>query len=315
MTTHPPPFAGLRLLEAACRHESFTRAGIELGITHSAISQAISRLEKAYGVQLFRRSGARIVPLPAALTLAQSYVVAVAAVEQAGAGVARAAPASFVISTLPSIARLWLGARIAGLRRLMADEVLELRTTRELANLESDGVDVALRFGLGRWPGLHAELLFDEVAFPAASPDFAALFAFPGDAAIAAGPRILEAPDLWSRWFAAAGLAAPATRGGLIYDDAGMVVDAALNGQGAAMVRRLHAADLLAAGRLVRLSEMAIRTPFSCYLVWRPGHPRLRQVHAALDWLLGECHRSGLLAPLMSVTADVDGASHSAIHP
>jgi len=38
-------------------------------------------------------------------------------------------------------------------------------------------------------------------------------------------------------------------------------------------------------------------------------------VHAALDWLLGECHRSGLLAPLMSVTADVDGASHSAIHP
>lgn len=313
MKTHPaqPPFAALRLLEAACRHQSFTRAGIELGVTHSAVSQATSRLEKAYGVLLFRRRGARVEPLPPALLLARAYVSAVSAVDEAGLGVVRAAaPSSFVISTLPSIARLWLGARIAGLRKLMADEALELRTGRDLANLDADGVDVAMRFGLGRWPGLHAELLFDEVAFPVASPAFVQPLegGANSDEAIAALPMIQETPDLWAAWFDAASVPPPRRRGGLIYDDAAMVIDSALAGQGVALARRLHAADLLAAGRLTRLSDTAVRTPFSCYLVWRPDHPRLRQVHAVLDWLLGECHDSGLLEPL---AADEDAAART----
>ena len=81
-------------------------------------------------------------------------------------------------------------------------------------------------------------------------------------------------------------------------------MDAALAGQGVALMRRLHASDLLAAGKLVRLSEVAIRTPFSCYLVWRPDHSRLKLVHAVLDWLLGECHASGLLEPIAAPPAD-----------
>jgi LysR family glycine cleavage system transcriptional activator len=288
-----PPFSGLRLLEAACRHQSYTQAGHEMGVSHSAVSQAMSRLERAYGVQLFRRRGSRVEPTTAAEQLARSYQDALRAIEEAGLNVARAAaPTSFVISTLPSIARLWLGARVANLRRVMPDDVLELRTSRELANLDADGVDVAVRFGLGRWPGLHAELLFDEVAFPVVSPALAATVGAGED--LASLPKIMETPDLWPAWCAAAGAPPPEPRG-LIYDDAAMVVDAALAGQGVALMRRLHASDLLAAGKLVRLSEVAIRTPFSCYLVWRPDHPRLRLVHAVLDWLLGECDVSGLL--------------------
>ena len=57
MASRPPPFAGLRVLEAACRHRSYSQAGQELGVTHSAVSQTIRRLEDSYQLKLFPPAG------------------------------------------------------------------------------------------------------------------------------------------------------------------------------------------------------------------------------------------------------------------
>ena len=265
-------------------------------MTHSAVSQTVRRLEETYRTKLFRRHGMQMVPSPPALNLARAYLEAARIVERAGADLSASNEgASLVLSTLPSVAKLWFSPRLARLHQAMPDITVEVRTSREYANLEADGVDIAMRFGDGVWPRLHVEQLFDEIAFPVASPEFAARHPVTTDAAIARLPLILEDTPLWRGWFEAAGVAPPSPLRGLSFDDASMVVEAAAAGLGVALVRRLHADNFLETGRLVRLSETSVRTPFSCYLVWRPDSPRIAHVRRFADWLLGECHRSGLL--------------------
>ncbi len=298
LSREPPPFAGLRLLEAACRSRSFTTAGIELGVSHSAVSQAITRLEGRYGVQLFRRSGSGVAPTEAALALAHAYTAALREIGRGEATAVKYAEAPvFVISTLPSIASLWLAARLEGLQRALSGLQLELRTGRELADLQTDGVDLGIRFGMGDWPEVHAELLFHERAMVVASPGFMAGRESLLPAEIAAAPLILEAPLLWSLWFEAAGLPPfeRAYEDGPLLDDAALALDLARRGRGLALARHIHAADAVASGALVRVSDIEIRTPFSCYAVWRRDHPHIRRVHYALEWLLEACGSSGLI--------------------
>ena len=295
MVSRPPPFAALRVLEAASRLRSYSLAGEELGVTHSAVSQTVRRLEETYRLKLFRRQGMQMAPSQAALALGRAYVEAARIVDRVGADIAAEdQAATLVVSTLPSVGKLWFSPRLGRMHQAMPDLAVEVRTSRELSNLETDGVDMAMRFGSGDWPRLHVEHLFEEVAFPVASPEFAARHPVREDADIARLPLILEDTPLWAGWFEAAGVFAPPMRG-LSFDDASMVVDAAAAGLGVALVRRLHADHLLDSGRLVRLSGTCVRTPFSCYLVWRPDSPRIAAIRRFADWLLSECHRSGLL--------------------
>ena len=296
MADRGPPFAALRALEAACRLKSYSLAGEELGVTHSAVSQSMRRLEMTYGQRLFRRQGLGMEPTPAAQVLSIAYRQAARIVAEATESLkARDAEPALVVSTVPSVARLWLGPRLKRLRDCLPDLAVEVRTSRELANLETDGVDIAMRFGYGDWPRLRVEPLFDETAFPVCSPEFLARHAPTDDAAIARGVLILEDIDLWTSWFTAAGVARPSPLRGLAFDDAAMVIEAASAGLGVALVRRLHAEEALEAGRLVRISATEVKTPYRCYLVWRDDSPRVAQIRRFADWILAEFGRAGLL--------------------
>jgi LysR family glycine cleavage system transcriptional activator len=296
MADRGPPFAALRALEAACRLKSYSMAGEELGVTHSAVSQSMRRLELTFGQRLFRRHGLGMEPTAAAMSLSIAYRQAARIVADATDALkARDGEPALVLSTLPSVARLWLGPRLKRLRDCLPDLAVEVRTGRELANLETDGVDIAMRFGNGDWPRLRIEPLFDETAFPVCSPEFLARQGSLDDAAIARASLILEDTDLWASWFTAAGVARPTPLRGLAFDDAAMVIEAASAGLGVALVRRLHADDALEAGRLVRISPTEVKTPYRCYLVWRDDNPRVVQIRRFADWILSEFGRAGLL--------------------
>src|ERR1700744_2875912 len=101
-----PPFGALRALEAACRLKSYSLAGEELGVTHSAVSQSMRRLEQTYGQRLFRRQGLGLEPTPAAGQLSVAYRQAARIVADATDALkARDAEPALVVSTLPSVAR------------------------------------------------------------------------------------------------------------------------------------------------------------------------------------------------------------------
>jgi LysR family glycine cleavage system transcriptional activator len=296
MNERGPPFAALRVLEAACRLKSYSLAGGELGVTHSAVSQTIRRLEQTYGQVLFRREGMQMAPSPAAVALAKAYREAAQVVSNATDGLkARDGEASLVLTTLPSIAKLWLGPRLKRMRDALPDINIDIRTNREMANLHSDGIDVALRVGAGDWPNLRSELLFEEYVFPVCSPDFLVRNPHLNDRNLGEAPLILEDVDLWPRWFKAIGVPVPPLLRGPVFDDSALTVEAAAAGLGVALVRRLHAQEALESGRLVRLSPTRVKDPYSCYLVWRDDNPRVDAIRRFSDWVLAECDRAGLL--------------------
>lgn len=296
MASRIPPFSALRILEAACRLKSYSAAGDDLGVTHSAVSQAVRRLELGYGQRLFWRRGKEMAPTTAAVSLAKAYRDAAHIVERAAEDLnADAIGRPLVLSTLPSIAKLWLSPRLKGLRDALPDVNVEVRTSRELANLETDGVDVALRVGEGDWPGVRAELLFDEYVFPVCSPEFLERYRPLTETNLPDVPLILEDVDLWRPWCLAAGLKAPTPLRGPAFDDSALVVEAAAAGLGLALVRRLHAQDALDAGRLVRVSAVELKDPYSCYLVWRDDNSRIDAIRRFADWVMSECDRAGLL--------------------
>ena len=296
MVDRGPPFAGLRVLETASRLKNYSLTGAELGVTHSAVSQTVRRLEQAYGQVLFRRQGLQMTPTAAALALADAYREAERVILRAGRNVrAIDGEPTLVLTTLPSIAKLWLSSRLKRLRDALPDISVEVRTSRDLANLDTDGVDVALRVGRGAWPDLRSELLFDEYVFPVCSPEFLERNRALIEENLADAPLIVEDIDLWPAWFSAVGLPPPSRHRGSAFDDSALTVEAAAAGLGVALVRRLHAQEALAAGRLVRISPIQVKDPYSCYLVWRDDNPRIAAIRRFSDWVLAECDRAGLL--------------------
>src|SRR5258708_1590228 len=164
-----PPLPALRAFVAAAHHLSFKQAASELHVTPGAISQQIKGLEQALGVTLFTRFNRRL-----QLTAAgAAYLPPIRAAfeEIAGATSRLKAPQKLLhVSAPPSFAAHWLLPRLAGFRALHPAVDLAIEATMGLANFRDDGIDVAIRYGRGRYAGLRADRLFAVRLVPVCSP-------------------------------------------------------------------------------------------------------------------------------------------------
>ncbi|WP_269714431.1 LysR substrate-binding domain-containing protein [Caulobacter sp. NIBR2454] len=279
-------FNSLCALEAAVRHRSYSRAALELHVTHGAVSQQIRRLEVELEQTLFIRVGNDMQPTPAAEELAK--VVAKAAQDlRSGVESARfqASLCPLVISIGPSFARRWLAPRMAELAAI--DSALEVRTDDGLANLRSDGVDVAIRFGIGPWPGLESRQIFPDRLAPLCSPDFLARHAINRPEDLAEVPLLRHTGIPWRLWFDAHGLPTPpAANRGVSFDDTSFMLDAAAEGIGVALGRIGFAQADLASGRLVRPLAGEVDIPTAHHFVWRADSPKLARIEVLRDWVL-----------------------------
>jgi LysR family transcriptional regulator, glycine cleavage system transcriptional activator len=291
MTRRLPPLNALRAFEAAARHLSFTRAADELHVTQTAISHQIRGLEERLGVRLFRR-------LPRGLLLteeAQRYLPPVrdafdriaAATEQLGAG---SSGGRLTVSVLPSFAAKWLVPRLGRFRVAHPDLDLRISASSQLVDFARDDVDVAIRMGRGRYPGLRVDRLFGESMVPVCAPE------------LLTGPQPLRRPeDLrhhvllhdddhtgWQLWLELAGVKGVDPRRGPIFTDSAMVVQAAAEGQGVAIARRVLAAADLAAGRLVQPFEVSVPHDLAYYLVSPEATAEQPRIKAFRAWLLTE---------------------------
>lgn len=291
-----PPLQSLKALEAAARHLSYSRAAEELALTHGAVSHHIAKLEALLGIRLFVRDGQRMLPTQDAQVLVARVRQGLAVLEAAFADAEHrafgrgrdAGRALVVVSVLPSFATRWLMPRLADFHALHPDIDVALRPSTGLARLDGrDGVDLAIRYGPGRWSGVRATRLMPGLVFPAASPDCRERLALhaPGDLRRA---TLLRKPGQpWQPWFFAAGLDWPEPDAGPSYDDAGLVIDAAIRGQGVALARAALVEDDLAGGRLVRIGDVAIEDVYAWFLVERASPARQSPAIAAFRaWLL-----------------------------
>ncbi|HVW51625.1 MAG TPA: transcriptional regulator GcvA [Trinickia sp.] len=289
-----PALNALKTFEAAARHESFSRAADELFVTHGAVSHQIRALEDALGTPLFLRDGKRVRLTDAGCRYAKDVRSALMSLADATRAVREGQRARrLVVSSMSSFSARWMTPRIGRFIERHPELDLELLSTNALTDFTRDDVDVAIRFGPGGYADLHTERLLDEVAFPVCAPTYnpGALPKTPAE--LAASPRLLRSDDqMWSAWFKAAGLTGMSEpRRGVMYQDSSNLLQAAIDGQGIALVRRSIATHELAAGRLVRLFDIDAPSPSAYWFVCPPPLLSSARVQAFRTWLLEELER------------------------
>ncbi|MBN4664638.1 transcriptional regulator GcvA [Pandoraea nosoerga] len=285
-----PNLSALRAFEAAARLESFSRAAEELFVTHGAISHQIRALEQELGTTLFARNGKRISITPTGRQYALSIRAALGDIAQATRKLQAGTRSErrLVLTTMPSFASRWLTPRIGRFIDRHPELEVELRCSAELVDFERDDVDVALRMGKGNWPGLHIEKVLEDVFFPACSPTYNN-GRLPRTAEEFRRSTLLRSEgEPWAPWFAAAGFDLPEPSQGMMYQDSGMLSQAAIVGQGVALVRRSLAVGDIMAGRLVRLSDVDTPCEWDYYFVCPPGVLETQRLQAFRTWFLEE---------------------------
>jgi len=283
-----PSLDALRVFEVAARHGSFSRAADELHVTHGAVSHRIRSLEDHLSLQLFERHGNGM-----ALTREgkQLLISVNAALDEITRGVDRlrgSNTSDLTVSLLPVMAARWLIPRLTRFHDRFPDIDINIRTSLALANFRSDGVDVAIRYGAGQWPGLRAVKLADEELFPVCSPYFNGgnLPTHPSQLLKLPLLRDLNLP--WTMWFNVVGIDLREDIRGTSFTDANLLLQAAVSCQGIALARRSIAADEIASGSLVRLFDQSVRTNYSHFVVYPVESEDIRKVIVFRDWILEE---------------------------
>ena len=281
---HIPSLQTLRAFEAAGRHQSYSRAGEELGLTHSAISHRIRDLESMTGSRLFAREGNRMVPTKEGARLLRQVRNALGLLESIFRESRGRASRRITISVFPAFASCWLVPRLGAFRAEHPEIDLALSLSSEVVKLGS-GMDAAIRYGAGSWPETDSRLLAGEILIPVCAPDYAEShrLAEPGDLI---GCTLLRYPwHSWAAWFQAAGISTGEPTDGPEYSDSSLLVEAAAAGEGVALARSLSVADALRTGTLVRPFDLALADGDAYYFV-TPTGPRLPALESFEAWLV-----------------------------
>lgn len=281
-----PPLTALRSFVVAARYQNFSRAGDELHITHSAISHQMKALERELGVALFRRKSRGVELTEPGRLLAAALQDAFQRIAQGVDDVRGRRQRALTVSVLPAFATHWLIPRLADFERRHPDIEINIRASPLLTDFATEEVDLAVRYGGGKWAGVHAVPLADEEVFPVCSPRFND-GRLPKTLAQLARSRLLHTPlQPWDAWFSALGVTAPSPRRGMTFAETDILLRAAIAGLGIALSRRLLAQPELDSGRLVRPVPDCVRADRSYYVVYPDRAETSPRLLVFRDWLL-----------------------------
>lgn len=289
MTVRLPPLHTLRAFDAAARHLSFTSAANELHITQSAVSQQIRGLEHHLGLRLFHRHVRELSLTDEGQVFACAVRQAIETVSTAAMRLQDTAPAGqLTVSCLPSFATQWLVPRLGRFRRMYPKLTVKILSSGRRVDFRSQNIDLAIRWGSGRWDGVLSELLLPESIFPVCSPRLQRELNLTEPRQLLNAPLLFDADpahDEWQRWFAAAKLTDDLPVPWLSFENTVDMIRAAAAGEGVTLVRSALVQDEIAGGRLVRLFEHEIESRFNYYAVFPPSRRSLPKVEAFRDWL------------------------------
>jgi len=285
-----PPLAAIRVFEVAARHLSFTKAAAELGMTQAAVSYQIKQLEDRVGTPLFRRLTRKLELTETGLRLAGPVQDALGKLADAFAAAREEEDYTLKITTLHTFAANWLVPRLGRFERAHPRYNVWLDSSARMIDLVAEKVDIAIRVGLGEWPGLVAERLLPVTASPMVSP---ALLATIGGVQspldLLKLPLFREDDESWEIWFAATGhTVSPGVARGTRLDNQQMMGRAAVEGQGVALLNPPLFADDIAAGRLVQPFPQLLFTSRHYYLAYPRSRQQQPKIQAFRTWILGE---------------------------
>ncbi len=284
-----PPLKALRAFEASARQLSFTRAAEELFVTQAAISHQIKSLEEYLGIKLFMRKNR-------ALLLSdegQAYYLDIKdifnAIHDATEKLlARGAKGAITVSTQASFAIQWLVPRLSAFNNLHPDIDVRIKAVDQAENSLTEDVDVAIYYGRGSWPNIHADKLHTEYLIPVCSPLLLSGKKPLNTVADLTNHTLLHDTSRrdWKRWFKQVGVKGVNVNHGPIFSHSAMVVQAALHGQGVALAYSVLAKPDIDSGRLVCPFNDVLVSKNAYYVVCRESQKELGKIDAFRHWLL-----------------------------
>lgn len=295
------PLNALRAFEAAARHLSFKHAAEELSVTPAAVSQQIRTLEDYLGIRLFRRTSRALILTEEAQESLEPLREGFDRIAEACAHLLAPRESNVLrLSLAPSFAAKWLIPRLGRYQEENPDIVVKIDATHELVDFSRGEVDLAIRYGAGEYPGLHVEELMREEVFPVCSPEL-----LEGEDAIRS-PADLgrvtlihddssledESNPTWPMWLKAAGVAAGEGQRALHFNQTALALEAAIQGRGVVLAKRVLAETDLKQGRLVRPFRESHPVDFAYYMVCPEDRRDLPRVARFMDWLRSEAGRS-----------------------
>jgi LysR family glycine cleavage system transcriptional activator len=258
-----PSLDALRVLAACVRYGSFSRAAAELHITPAAVSHRMRTLEAQLGVKLFRRHGPSLTTTDRARALGQHVEHALSLVRVA-VDHCRRVKHPLRVTCAPTFAARWLVPRLVGYNALPAADAFVLDATQ--AMLPSGAFDVAIRSGVGPWPGYRSARLLAEQGTPMLSPKL-----LPRASRLTVR-RLLQLPLIpdprWWKWFALAGM--PDAKPRFIssrFPNYELEAQAALQGVGVALLSPPLFAELTSQGTLIAPFRWVVEGPASYWLL------------------------------------------------
>jgi LysR family glycine cleavage system transcriptional activator len=274
------PSCRISLLSKPCAFEAAAR------LTHGAISHRIRALEAQVGAPLFERRGNTMQPTAAAARLLPTLTQSLNLLVSIFPDTPYDGPVDLRISTLPSLASRWLVPRLPDFHAAHPDIGISLDATLDLVPLNAKGVDAAIRFGEGRWPSITATHLAKETVFPVCSPAFRDRNRLGHPEDLRHCRLLRHSWQPWAAWFQVAGVNIPEPSAPPAYDDAGLLIDAAIAGDGVALARRILVADSCAEGKLVRPFDIHLPVPGGYYFARGSGQTdKARETKKFSDWV------------------------------
>ncbi|MBI2254950.1 MAG: LysR family transcriptional regulator [Proteobacteria bacterium] len=275
------------------RLKSMKAAAEVLSLSAGAISQRIRALEERAGYRLFQRQGGGIALTHEAELLLSDLAPAFETINRAWAridGAEALARQRLTVSTMPSFANFVLVPRLGSFSQHFPQVEVNVETDLRVVDLHTEPVDIAIRHGLGDYPGLVATPLISPSLIVVGSLDLIAKHGPLKRAADCLALPLLHdhTRQDWRLWFEAHGVATPDRLKGPAFSDGTLIVRAAVAGQGLGLVREFYAAEELESGRLIRALDVSWPSRFGYYLVATAEALQRPVVRAFRNWLVEE---------------------------
>ncbi|WP_193017199.1 transcriptional regulator GcvA [Proteus sp. FME41] len=292
MSKRLPPLNALRVFDSAARHLSFTKAAEELFVTQAAVSHQIKTLEEFLGLKLFRRRNRSLLLTEEG----QSYYLDIKEIfssinEATRKLLARSAKGALTVSLSPSFAIQWLVPRLSGFNQAYPGIDVRIQAVDREEDKLADDVDVAIFYGRSNWTGLRTDRLYAEYLIPVCAPT------------LLTGEKPLKTPsDLiyhtllhdtsrrdWQAYVRQLEIQNQINvQQGPIFSHSSMVIQAAVHGQGVALVNNVMARSEIESGRLIRPFPDVLVSKNAFYLVCQDSQAELGKIAAFRQWILSQ---------------------------
>jgi LysR family glycine cleavage system transcriptional activator len=293
-----PPLTALKAFEAASRLMSFQAAAEELAVTPAALSYQIRQLEDHLGLKLFNRLNRAVELTEHGRLMRPGIHEAFEQMHRTMRQLRRRQQTNVLtIAAGPAFTAKWLSPRLY--RFIGRHPNIDARISASVAksDLETDDIDVAIRFGPGVYAGHHSVKLLDEFMTPLCAPS------------LLEGPNPLRSPEdlehhtlihdethqgffilqSWADWLNAAGVTnVDPNKSGLHFNVADHALDAAAGGGGVVLGRTSLAEPDMRAGRLVAPFELRMKTDYSFYLICLESRKDEPAIAAFRNWMQDE---------------------------